>query len=460
MRKILLSLVLLLALLSAGPAARSGDTGFEGTWELELERFGMHPQTCTGRLDLHRQRGGWGGSLKFDTLLSSRVRIPQRVISVGPMFILQDVEVDGDSIQFVLEHEKRRVAFEGELEDGTIEGLCEWEDLGTFPFEATRIERVRRIDFRAGGKPPFRRVPLSRVGVDPVALDGLIVAAEAAHSDVLLVTKDGSLLCERHFGGKDDAIHLMSVTKFVTAMAVALLLDEGKIDSLDAPLSTWFPEWGEGGKARVTLRHVLAHTSGIAQGGTAKALNQAGDKVAYVRALELSDAPGTKFSYNNEAAALLTGVIRAAAGKPTDVYLNERLFGPLGIEDYVWDRDGAGNALTYAQLQMRARDVAKLGLLLLNDGKWKDRQVFPAQAIERLSTPGSELYEGCGLLWGLVREGGETVGVYHMGYLGQWLVVLFDENIVGVWLRSHDGSEEVASRELGSFLSKLRALSR
>ena len=447
MRTAQLTFVLLLALLTVGPQARSGDRGFAGTWRVEIERFGMHPQTCTGRLHLYQTSDGWRGTLRFDMILYAR------------MHSLSEIDVQDDSITFVLEHAKFRLEFEGDLENEVFEGTCDWEGLGNYPFEAERVEPPKPFDEGLVFGPPFVKGNPFRLRVRPSRLARFVEEAEEAHTDALLVMKDGKLLCERYFRGKDEPIHLMSVTKFVAAMAVALLLDEGKIESLDAPLSTWFPEWGEGEKAKVTLRHVLAHTSGIAHGKTAKALNQAEDKVAYVRALELEDEPGTTFAYNNEAAALLTGVIRAAAGKPVDQYLKKRLFVPLGIEHWVWDRDGAGNPLTYAQLQMRARDVARIGLLLLNEGMWNDRQVFPKKAIELLSRPGSDLNEDCGLLWWLVREEGKTAGVYHTGYLGQWLVVLFDKKIVGVRLRRYDGSESPA-HELGDFLSKLRALAK
>ena len=147
----------------------------------------------------------------------------------------------------------------------------------------------------------------------------------------------------------------MSVTKFVTALGAAFLLEEGRIAALDAPLSIWFPEWNDGLKAKVTLRHLLTHTSGIEHRPSAQTLNRERDKVTFVRKSRVVVEPGTQLSYSNEGVALLSGVLGQAAGEPVDAYLNKRLFRPLRIRDWAWDRDGAGNTITYAQLALTAR---------------------------------------------------------------------------------------------------------
>ena len=67
------------------------------------------------------------------------------------------------------------------------------------------------------------------------------------------------------------------MTKFLAAMATAMLIDDRKIPSLDEPLVTWFPEWSDGRKAKVKLRHILAHTSGIKNPKGADELNRQDD---------------------------------------------------------------------------------------------------------------------------------------------------------------------------------------
>jgi len=228
----------------------------------------------------------------------------------------------------------------------------------------------------------------------------------------------------------------MSVTKFFTAMAAAYLMKEGNIESLDDPVSDWYPEWDDGERSGVTLRHLLTHTSGIEYRQSAMLLNQQPDKVAFVRQSKMEVPPGTRCLYSNEGVALLGGILEDAAGRALDQYLQKRLFQPLGIKDQAWDHDEAGTAIAYAQLQMTARDVAKVGQMLVNGGRYGKKQVFPEEWITTMSTPGRNS-PGRGLLWLLVREPGsdEVVGFGHTGWLGQFLYVFPSRGLVGVRLR-------------------------
>jgi len=423
---------------------RAAAASFEGTWELELDRPGMEPRLCKGVLVLKRTGRTWQGTLAFSRILYARAHA------------LAEVDVRGSSISFAVVHPEFELRFEGKRSRDVLEGTCRWKRLGTYPFTARRLEAVKRFEEGVKPDPIFPRGDPTELKVDPEALDVLVRLGRETRSGALLVVKDGKLLCERYYGGKDERFHLMSVTKFVTAFAMALLIEEGKIPGVDAPLANWFPEWKEGTRGAVELRHLLTHTSGIHHGESARALNAQRDKVAYVRGLDVEVTPGTEVAYNNEAVALLSGVLAEAAGQPVDAYLGERLFRPLGIEDWAWDRDGAGNTITYAQLGMHARDLARLGWLVAERGRWGGEQVVPAAWIDRLGTP-TPLNPRCGLLWWVLEEGDEAVAIYHTGWLGQWLVILPKERMVGVRLRRADGPDDPAF-ELGGFLKALRDL--
>jgi CubicO group peptidase (beta-lactamase class C family) len=235
-------------------------------------------------------------------------------------------------------------------------------------------------------------------GLDAQVVDALLREAEATGSDALLVVVDGRTVIERYFGEARAPIETMSVTKSVVAIAIGMLVDEGRIASLDAPMSTWLPGWNKGRKAKVTLRHVLTHTSGLEHRQGAGVLNQQSDRTAFARKSAVVEEPGTKVSYNNEAVQLLEAVVREAAGEPIDRYLEQRLFAPLGITQWSWERDDAGNVQAFYGLSLHARDLAKIGMLMLDRGKHGERVLvsedFVAQAT-REQVAGS----GCGLLW-------------------------------------------------------------
>jgi CubicO group peptidase (beta-lactamase class C family) len=289
--------------------------GLDGEWTLVLERPGMQPRIQKGVLVLERTGKKWSGSLRFPTILYAR------------RHALSDVRVRRGRLRFKLVHAEFTLEFDGRQKRDGLAGECTWKGLGTYPWSATRAgadveaaEPQARFEKGLRFDRDLPRGDAEQMGFDGRALDRLLRAARDARTDALLIVKDGRIVCERYFRGRRGRLHLMSVTKFLTAMAIALLIDEGRIASLDAPLSTWFEEWKEGRKAGVTLRHVMAHTSGLRHGRdrrgrpSAAELNRQTDKVAYARRLPLEDEPGTKFAYNNEAIALLSGVITKAAG--------------------------------------------------------------------------------------------------------------------------------------------------
>jgi CubicO group peptidase (beta-lactamase class C family) len=240
----------------------------------------------------------------------------------------------------------------------------------------------------------------ARLGIDPAALDALVRAAEAAGSHSLVVIKDGKVLTDRSFGYPHVAIETMSVTKSIAGLAIGMLLADGKIASLDAPLSTWFPEWATGPKAKVTLRHLLTQTSGLAHSDDATKIDKQTDRLAYARALAVDGEPGKAFAYSNEALQLLSGVVAAAGGQPIDGLLGKRLFEPLGIKDAVFSRDAAGNVQTYSGLALSAHDLARIGLVMLAEGKFEDKKLIPKDFVRQACTAESES-DWYGLLWWL-----------------------------------------------------------
>jgi CubicO group peptidase (beta-lactamase class C family) len=241
------------------------------------------------------------------------------------------------------------------------------------------------------------------IGLDPAVIDGLVIEAEASGSDALLVIVDGRTVVERYFGRPRAPIETMSVTKSVVSLAIGLLVEEGRIASLDAPLSTWFPTWKQGRKGEVTLRHVLTHTSGIAHRQGANVINREDDRVAFVLGSEVTDPPGTVFSYNNEAVELLAAIVLAASGQPLDRYLDEKLFAPLGITEWAWEHDRAGNVQAYYGLALHARDLAKIGALMLDGGSVGDRRLVPSSWIAA-STIEQFPNSSHGFLWWLRRS--------------------------------------------------------
>jgi CubicO group peptidase (beta-lactamase class C family) len=240
--------------------------------------------------------------------------------------------------------------------------------------------------------------------LQPALVQAMVRDALTSRSDALILLKDGHVIVERTFAAPGEIpdpgpIPVMSVTKSIVAIAVANLLCDKKIASLDAPVSTWIPHYRGGRRDRVTLRHILTHTSGIDHRPAAGFLSKQPDRVKFVLESPVVEEPGQRFSYNNEATQLLAAIIKEAAGEDVEAYLRRILFVPLGITDWRWPRDRSGWHDTFGGLALHPRALARIGLLLLRDGRWQGRQLIPVAAVRLLTTPSAPPASSVGLLW-------------------------------------------------------------
>jgi CubicO group peptidase (beta-lactamase class C family) len=220
--------------------------------------------------------------------------------------------------------------------------------------------------------------------VDAHALEQLVADSERRKSDGLVVIQHGKLLGEWTFGKPRGPIQTMSITKSVLSLAVGTLVDSGKL-SLDQSVSTLFPEWANDERKAITIAHLLTHSSGLEEGNSTLPIYQSRDFVRFTLKAPLVHAPGTHYEYGNRAANLLAGVVAKAAGMPTERYVQKVLFEPMEIRQEWWAKDRAGNAQGMAGLHLTPRDLAKLGELVLAEGRWNEKQLVSAEWI-RAST--------------------------------------------------------------------------
>ena len=234
------------------------------------------------------------------------------------------------------------------------------------------------------------------------AAQNLVQEAIAQHSSSLLVMRDGKVLAQyRDPALKSDELDMMSATKSVVALGIGLLVTDGKIKSLDQPVSDFYPEWKQGQKASITVRMLMNHTSGLQNVPTAPTeIYPAPDFVQLALAAELSDPPGTRFSYNNKAMNLLSGIIEKASGMPMDKFLEARLFKPLGMTHSGWgEYDKAGHPQAMSGWVTDAADAARVGQLVLDEGRWQGRQLVSISFMREMTAQGSSLSPKYGLLW-------------------------------------------------------------
>ncbi|HKE17426.1 MAG TPA: serine hydrolase, partial [Kofleriaceae bacterium] len=237
--------------------------------------------------------------------------------------------------------------------------------------------------------------------IDRRALTALLARAKESRSDAVVIYKDGALVGQWYFGRPEGPIEAMSATKSIVNLAIGRLIHSGKIRSLDQPVSDFFPEWRQGKKRLITIRHLLNHTSGLQNepSNTMLEIYPSPDFVKLALAAELTADPGTAFAYNNKAVNLLAGIVKVASGKRMDLYVRDEIFAPLGITDFTWTLDTAGNPHAMSGLQIRALDFARIGELMLRGGTWNGKTIIPRSWVDESTRPGQRFNPRCGLLW-------------------------------------------------------------
>src|SRR6266540_41466 len=170
------------------------------------------------------------------------------------------------------------------------------------PHYSMRLTRVALAAVVALAHPLQSAVAQStRTDLDPEALQRLLRAAEAAHSDAVVLWKDGHQVGAWRFGHARRKLQVMSITKSIVSLAIGRLVTTGRIKSLDTPVAEFYPEWRQGQKQTITLRHVLTHTSGLQDRPDAGVeVERSPDVVRLALSAELADPPGTRFMYNNK----------------------------------------------------------------------------------------------------------------------------------------------------------------
>ncbi len=264
----------------------------------------------------------------------------------------------------------------------------------------------------------------SELGLSPEALEHLIWRAWESRSEALLVAVGETPVLR--WPEDSPPIETMSVTKSIASLGIGMLIDDGAIPGLETPVAHWFPEWTDE-RGAITLEHLLTHSSGLAAPDTAE-IYASSDFVRLALDAPVVAPPGERWVYNNSASNLVTAIGSAAAGQPFDEYLDERLWGPMGLGPREWSRDEAGNTHGLAGLKLSAEDLYAVGLLMLREGRWGEQQLISPEWIRRCTEPSarSEVY---GLQWWLLPDG---LGFRADGWLGQYLVVLPEYELIAV----------------------------
>ena len=212
------------------------------------------------------------------------------------------------------------------------------------------------------------------------------VADSSVEMHGIMVLQHGKVLEEKHFA--PDTAHIMnSVSKTFTSTAVGFAISEGLL-SLEDKIVDIFPESVPENPSdtlqRVTLRHLLTMNSGHATDPTYVIRNGDGDWIRSFMEWPIKYEPGTCYCYNSLGTYLLSAAVQKVTGQKVVDYLEPRLWKPLGIEKPFWQESPAGINTGGWGLYIRTEDMARMGLCILNGGKFCGKQVVPADWVREM----------------------------------------------------------------------------
>ena len=326
-------------------------------------------------------------------------------------------------------------------DDGVVDVLGRYDrECGDFErhWTAAEVLALRRELARPKPAPGaerdgfWRTATPGEVGVDPaVAADHEALCRDSGAGACLMV-RGRRIFQEWYREGFELPAYAMSSTKSITGLLVGMLIDDGRIPGVEQRVCDYLADWCTGRRGEVTIHHLLSMTSGL------KRLRESGvgyelDKNPYVVALTPDHEPGTTWAYSNEGVQLLSPILDRAALMPIQDYARARLFAQLGMHDTELNLDSQGHAWTYADMRTTPRDLARIGLLMLQGGEWEGQRIVSRPWIVRSVAPSQAMNPQYGLLWWL--HPGPRGFAAH-GYLDTNLYVFPDRDLVVVRMQA------------------------
>jgi CubicO group peptidase (beta-lactamase class C family) len=268
----------------------------------------------------------------------------------------------------------------------------------------------------------------------------------------LLVVRHGYVVLNEYIrGGHPDSLEqVQGVSATVTGLLVGAAVRDGKVDPQDA-ITQFFPEYADlTSLTRYAIRvdHLLAMRSCLgfydASGRLGELDQSSSDWLRLIFGSGVHDAPGERWDYSSADAIVLGGILHAATGEPADAYARHALFAPLGITRFAW-ATGQPNGLPHMGLglALTAPDMARIGYLMLRDGRWNGTPIVSDTWMAGMREPVSksvgqwstyELDYGR-MLWilpPLPLATGRRDVVAAVGGGGQWIFVVPGKDLVVV----------------------------
>jgi len=290
----------------------------------------------------------------------------------------------------------------------------------------------------------------------------------------VLVAKNGKLIVEEYFPGHDSSgkfwkydrntLHeIHSASKSVNSILIGIAIDQHLIGGVEEKAAKLFPAYtkilSENGKDAIRLVDLLTMRAGLSWDewtypytdarNDHVAMNDSKDPVRYVFERSLITKPGEKFAYSSGITIALGELVHQASGEKANKFAEHHLFEPLGISKSYWWSYPSGFVQTGGGLFLRPRDMAKIGQLFLDGGRWKGKQIVSEAWVKASTTnyidakqfPNWIKADGYGYQWWLrsFKVGDRVIPSFHAaGRGGQFIFVFPDLKMVAVFTGWND----------------------
>ncbi|MBS9768538.1 MAG: serine hydrolase [Flavobacteriaceae bacterium] len=250
-----------------------------------------------------------------------------------------------------------------------------------------------------------------------------------------LVIQDNEIIYEKYWKECSDSTlsNLFSATKSIVSLLIGIAIDEGKISSLEDKIGNYIPEFANDERGNISIRNLLTMSSGLDWDEQYTSPLSVTTQAYYGNNLrelvtnqKIATQAGKSFKYLSADTQLLAYIVEKATGKSVSEYAQEKIWKPIGAEHQaLWSKDAKnGDIRAFCCFHTNAKDIARIGQLILNKGKWNDQQIVSEKYIKDATTPAKDL----------VDENGKTVDFY--GY--QWWILHLN-NMEIPYMRGHLG---------------------
>lgn len=259
--------------------------------------------------------------------------------------------------------------------------------------------------------------------------------------DSCLIQHDGKTVFEYYRNNKMKGRQhkIYSVTKSILSILVGIAIDKGYIPHVNTPIITYFPDSRKDSAGdEITIKHLLTMTSGLHWPGNT-AMIPSKNWVKFVLSQPVEYKPGEERVYSCGSSQLISAILQKATGLDTVSFAQKHLFSPLGITQYKWNRDSQGIAIGGFGLNMKTEDLLKIGMLYMNNGRWKSKQIVPSDWVEE-STAASFKIDNTfsyGYHWWVLTRDNEESPIpetfFALGKNGQYIFVVPSYKLTAVF---------------------------